>query len=589
MSVSTGARRGTPEERRISESLIKNEQDLIQRMKPFPTQIAGLGPASSGQGSSSAPGHDFLEDVGAQLQGAIGYVQNVLPLDVDNAIHLLRDNIDAVFTSFGEMTDTVADSRLDLIDGGDFSGQILKLRIPDSVTSMVVNNANRAGNAGNILMPGIENLIVGGGEILEFIYDTFTLPSAEVQARLSAAPIAGMWRLTGGSSIPTAEPALNISRLSADQPTAGVVAWDLNFILGDDTRIIDSATDGVFEIIDGVFSLESVLALQMLESGAGSVAACAWESSATEGGVYTTIANNTTVLATYATGRPEFTTQPHATVVVDATGTSLFVRCFLTEQQQGLTGGGILNLASFAAIEFLTPGGAGGRAGGGATRLDQLTDVFINPDPPTVDGLVLTWDLADGRWEAIAPGASTGATRELDNLTTTALNTDIHMNTFDIDQLDRLIFQPSSNTIDGTLPGIFADLSANMTFNVDDQKQYFWNMNNNARMQLDQSGVDNDTILTVQTDISDISGKPEIVILRDDPTPQTGLASDSEVGTLSLIGTNAATNGGAKVGNNVYSKITSIYENVITGREAASLNFFTAFDTGVDSSLKPFM
>ena len=146
-----------------------------------------------------------------------------------------------------------------------------------------------------------------------------------------------------------------VARLSADQVTAGVVAWDLNFPLGDDARIVVTATPGVFEIVDGLFQLAGVLGLQMIEAGAGSVASAAWQFSSTEGGVYSAIANNSTVLSTFATGRPEFTTQPHASVIANASGTSLFVRLFLTVTQGSLTGGGILNLASFASIEFLNP------------------------------------------------------------------------------------------------------------------------------------------------------------------------------------------------------------------------------------------
>jgi hypothetical protein len=174
--------------------------------------------------------------------------------------------------------------------------------------------------------------------------------------------------------------------------------------------------------------------------------------------------------------------------------------------------------------------------------------------------------------------------------TLTTIGTDVDMSTFDIFNIDRLrLISDSGTPVSSGDPSIFLDGTSNMVHNIADQKQFFWTMDSKTRMQLDQSGVNNDTILTVETDASDAAAIPFLDIFRDDPTPQTGLGTDSEIANLQFIATHAATNGGASVGSNVYSKIVSIYESVITGREASSLNFFTSFDTGATTQLKSFL
>jgi len=170
------------------------------------------------------------------------------------------------------------------------------------------------------------------------------------------------------------------------------------------------------------------------------------------------------------------------------------------------------------------------------------------------------------------------------------IGADLDYATFDGTNIDRLRFvSDSAAPVSDGDPSIYLDGASNMVFNVNDQKQYFWSMFNKTRMQLDQAGVNNDTILTVETDSGDALAIPFVNIFRDDPTPQSGLGGDSEITNLQFSGTNAATNGGASAGSNVYSQIITTYESVITGREASSLNFFTSFDTGVTTQLKSFL
>ena len=169
------------------------------------------------------------------------------------------------------------------------------------------------------------------------------------------------------------------------------------------------------------------------------------------------------------------------------------------------------------------------------------------------------------------------------------LGTDLDYNTFDGINIDRLKFTPDSGSTGDSDPTIYLDGQSNMVFNVPGQDQFFWTNANQTVMALDTSGVNNDTILTVQTDSADASAIPQVEIFRDDPTPQSGAGGDSEITNLDFIGTNAAVNGGASAGASIYSKIITIYESVITGREASSLNFFTSFDTGVSTQLKAFL
>lgn len=201
MSVSAGARRDSSEGSRITESLLRNEQDFIQRMKPFNASAPGQGPATSGEMTGSNPlnmGMAALANVGAQIDGALAYLQNDLLKDVDDAIKVGRGVIDGVFTSFGNLSDAINDDILDIIDGGDFDGQIMKLLVPDGISNYTVQNRNNGGNStGNIFMSGTADLTAQGGDVMEFVFDAQTTPPSMVR---EVTGIPGVWRLSSNGS-----------------------------------------------------------------------------------------------------------------------------------------------------------------------------------------------------------------------------------------------------------------------------------------------------------------------------------------------------------------------------------------------------
>lgn len=157
---------------------------------------------------------------------------------------------------------------------------------------------------------------------------------------------------------------------------------------------------------------------------------------------------------------------------------------------------------------------------------------------------------------------------------------DIDLNERDIFDIDRLRFVSSSAApTSASDPSIYLDGVSNMVFNLDDQKQWFWTNFNQTIMQLDRTGVNNDTVLTIETDFSDASAVPRIDIFRDDPSP----AINDDIGLIRFIGTDAALN------SQVYSQIATEYMNVTDGREASNMIFVVSYDTGAATQFVPFM
>ena len=158
--------------------------------------------------------------------------------------------------------------------------------------------------------------------------------------------------------------------------------------------------------------------------------------------------------------------------------------------------------------------------------------------------------------------------------------------TFDGINIDRLRFIVDSGAVvSPSDPSIFLDLQANMVFNLADQKQYSWKLNNEFKMVLDETGVNNDTLLTLQTNQADASAIPEFLIFRDDPTPLNG----TEFGRISFQGTEATSDGGGSTGNHKYAQIAIQYENVVNNRNASSMIFSTSFDNGAATQFKAFL
>jgi len=184
---------------------------------------------------------------------------------------------------------------------------------------------------------------------------------------------------------------------------------------------------------------------------------------------------------------------------------------------------------------------------------------------------LMLWNVESGdKWLTLAG----------DNLGNHIATKDINFATFDGINIDRLRFvSDSAAPASADDPSIYLDGVSNMVYNIADQKQWFWTNSNETIMQLNREGVNNDTVLTVETNALDASAVPRIDIFRDDPSP----ANDDEFGKLRFIGTDSA------LASQVYSQIAVEYENVTAGRIASSMIFATSFDTGATTQFKPFM
>lgn len=186
---------------------------------------------------------------------------------------------------------------------------------------------------------------------------------------------------------------------------------------------------------------------------------------------------------------------------------------------------------------------------------------------------------------ATGVGSSTGANDTSLWANFTAVN-DVNFGTFDGTNIDRLLFdQSAGDVLAAGSTGITSNNVGEMQFNIPDQQEYIWSTDAEIRMRLDQSGTNSDTILTVQTPLTDALAVPEILINRIDPTPEI----NADIGFISFQGSNAASSGGAKIDPYLYARIAVEYQNVVEDREASSMIFVTSFDNGATSDFTPFM
>lgn len=382
MSASSGIRPRPNPDKIAAENTLYSDQQFVQRMKPFNAESPASGFVGTGTDGGSAPiGGSFLQDATAAITGAVGYFQQQVEL-VSQQIHISLQDFDEHWTSFMELKDAATDGILDLIDAGDYSGQILKMRIPDGITNFVINNANKSGNdTGNILMSGVDNLIVQGGEVLEFIFDVFTVPQVAAQSSLKSGTLSGVWRLSSGVSA-GGDPATAILGRDANQALNAtgitVIEYDDNFFFGNQEKITPTATPGVFKLLAGfVYGARALGSIELSDAGQGSSGIATWQVSLQEGGTFTdTLVNVLTeeskVDGVFNAGRATFTTQSQAlAVVIDASGQDVYIRQVIN----GVTGTLInwLVVASGASIESLESGGGGGGGGGGGAEVPIWT------------------------------------------------------------------------------------------------------------------------------------------------------------------------------------------------------------------------
>jgi len=241
--------------------------------------------------------------------------------------------------------------------------------------------------------------------------------------------------------------------------------------------------------------------------------------------------------------------------------------------------GQILLLRTFApTVAYTLRQGTVGNGGniqtgdGNDLTVGDLQTVFLIYD----DNLVIT---VGGTWRVVSISNATGGGGEVftwSNDHSAAGN--------DLTNLGRLRFNNALALVSNADPSITLNLANHMQFNVADQNDFNFSMDGVIRFNLQQSGVNNDSLLAIQTNIADASALPIIVMTRDDPTP----SNDTEFGRLDFQGTNALSSGGVKIDTHLYGRILVEYENVVEGREASSMAFVTSFDTGAVTQFTPF-
>ena len=408
----------------------RNERDLFALTRSRVTTKTVQPPPKTGVGAGSNLGGDpgnFLRTQGDTMIGPIAFAPATV--FIDNQTDPTNPSIDIGpqsdnppdYSTYVYVSGSGTDDKLSTIFGAAFAGQLLKLQ---AIVDIEITDGESE-TFGNIITNNNASLNVLAGSITEFIFDVTSSPNG----------VEGAWRLASTGNPTGEEDAFLVARLSGNYAFDGIVPWDLSFPLGDPERIIVTATDGVFELVDGVFTLDATLGLSMASGGSGSEALGIWQSATAEGGPWSDIANNSTVVSTFSTGRPDFTVQPLCTVLVDTTGTSLFVRVETTVISGSLND--VLQLPSFAIIEFLN-GGSGGGSGGGASSLGELSDVTLTS--PATDQ-VLTYDGAI--WVNQAP-QSGGMNTNLSNMISPTVPTvPLNMNVQDIDEVNSLDFANS--------------------------------------------------------------------------------------------------------------------------------------------------
>ncbi|KKM22557.1 hypothetical protein LCGC14_1624070, partial [marine sediment metagenome] len=239
----------------------------------------------------------------------------------------------------------------------------------ESGDTLPIQNTAGAGNTttGNIDVGG-SDITLNAGDWLQLVFDA---RDQKWHGSLG----------TGGGS----EGSRLLTGLTADDSTVGVIPWDNNFFFGDITKITATATPGVFKLLQGdSYTMEALLQVEMVESGGGSELTFTWQEGAAEGGPFTDVAANQSVVGSMEVGKATLTTQPHAIALVVANTADVFVRTFSTLLSGTYTR--TIALSTIAEIETIGTGSAGGT--GGADSLGQLSDVAINPDPPIANDIL---------------------------------------------------------------------------------------------------------------------------------------------------------------------------------------------------------
>lgn len=372
------------------------------------------------------------------------------------------------------------------------------------------------------------------------------------------------WKDIDGPTIPAEIESEALLGLVSDQVVlvAGdVINWDENFVFGDSTKIVDEGS-GVFRLHNGAFLLSTHMALNMSGSGAGNSAVLEWESSGNIGGPFTPIANPAGREASYSTGRADFTTQPQALALVDATGADVFVRAFLTPTATAT----VLNLSTEGKIESL------GTSAVANTPLTTKGDVLgfdttENRIPVGTNNQVLTADSAETlgvAWKtppasiANAPAYSAAQTYAIGDLVVES--NQVYRNitvigvpeTFDVskwtsvdnwEEIGRVVLLSNSSTMTLTLNKQKRNLFVVFFIEASASMLAQFRFNNDSSNTISERVVDNFNTVSTQTNDNDV----QISATAEESGEMSGtidilnIPSELKTGTLLKAGTNGAT------------------------------------------------
>lgn len=337
------------------------------RNRNTPRPVATTASAgSSAAGSTGGGTGNFLATKGGTMIGPLALDPPTdfrLEIDANGAIDIGPQNTSQQYSSNIQLDDIQPNTFvLDTIAGAAFDGQLLVMRTFAPTTPFTIAQATLA-NGGNIVIPSDEDITLGDLQTIILIFD---------EALIVQANTGGSWRVVSTSAA-LGNASLLLTGLSVDTLSVGIVPYDVNFFFGDTTKIIATATTGVYKLSGDTFNLDAILQVEMVDSGGGSELNLNWQTSTSEGGPFTNVPALQAVTGAMEIGKATTTTQPHAAAIVVATSSDVFVRLFTTLLSGTFTR--VIALSTSARIN--TVSGTGGGGGGITIAYNTIQDEGI--------------------------------------------------------------------------------------------------------------------------------------------------------------------------------------------------------------------
>lgn len=352
---STGIRKlGDPATAGIN-AVLDNEQNVIQRMKPFNAEAPNNGFTDTGQQSStqpSTPGTSFLEVTGGAIQGAFATAQQEVEIvtgSIGKQINIFKEAVDDTFASYLKLTSATADDVLENINGGDYSGQQEILQGLSTGITTIKNAATDV--ASNIILPGTQDIALAADQIIEFIFDPFATPNT----------FQGGWRL---KSSPGGQFALAGFTLSANQ-TTNSGTFDFDTIVDQPTgqTLISLVSPGIAQLAAGTTYIITASIAFDAQTGTGIAVDWITEEAPSAGGPWTPQGLKGRAASPNTTTNQDDTPVPESIRGIITPATDVFIRI-----TYNILGG------TFQQIDFdvsrmiiQTVGGGGGGGGGGSS------------------------------------------------------------------------------------------------------------------------------------------------------------------------------------------------------------------------------